>query len=221
MKTCKFYLTLAVMLLPLCGWAQEKLFDKYNNMKDVKSVYISKAMLDMGPHYFTDFYLGSTAKKLNSVRVLSTSNASVYKEMLKDIRALLKHSKYELLMKQKGASNSSEFFIAKSHDKIKELIMLMVVNDQSLRFMHLEGDMTEKDVKDILLYQGTSATDSLRSIPQLEDLKHLNNLTALEDLKKWKGWDFHIDEDTWKEFEQQMENLREYLKDWDVEISSN
>lgn len=229
MKNLRLYLALAAMLLPLCGWAQAKLFDKYSDMKDVKFVYISKAMLDMGPHYFTDFYIGSAAKRLNAVHVLSTTNANVYKEMLKDIRNLLKQSRYELLLKQKGATSNAEFYTAKSNGRIKELAILSINEGKSLRFMHLEGNMSESDVKNILLYEGVGSIDTPQTVPywkdllgwegladlgSLESLKDLGNLKCLDSLEELEKY---MDGDAWKEFNKQMENLRESLKDLDVE----
>lgn len=225
MKNFRFYLLLAFMLLPLGGWAQEKLFDKYSDMKDIKSIYISKSMLDMGPHLFADLYLGSAAKHLNSVRLLSTSSPAACKEMFDDIRSLLKSSKYEMLMKQRGESSSSEFYIIRRGDKIKALVMLMYRGEKALKFIYLEGDMTEADVKSILLYQGRASTDDPRpyfdgtkGLGQLDDLTALKDLQALSDLKNLEKY---MDEDAWKEFKEQMENLREQLEELDVEIARN
>ena len=157
MKAIRYFLVMVLCLAPAWGQAQEKLFSKYSDMEGVKSVYISKAMLEMGPHLFSDIYVGSAAKRLNSVSVLSTSkNEKVYKDLLKDIRALLKSSKFELLMKQKGSSTTSEFYISRSGNRIKELIMLSENGASSLRFVYLEGLMSMDDVKNILLYTSSA-----------------------------------------------------------------
>lgn len=227
MKTFKLYLTFAVMLLPLCSWAQVKLFDKYSDMKDVKSIYISKTMLDMGPHLFTDLYLGSATKKLNSVRLLSTSSAGVYKKMFEDIRSMLKSSNYGLLMKQKGTNSSAEFYVGKQGNRITELIMLMYKPESVLKFIYLEGNMTETDVKNILLYQNSSSTAMPCQLPDLNGLEHLNDLIALKDLEGLqdlsglKDLEKYMDEDTWKEFNEQMEELQKHLKNGDKKISRN
>lgn len=80
----------------------KNLFNKYNDMKGVSSVYISKAMMELNPNLFMkDLYIGKVAEHLNSVQVLSTHDNKVREEMAKDIRSLVQSSKYELLMKQK------------------------------------------------------------------------------------------------------------------------
>ena len=43
MKTMKFILACVLLLSPLLCQAQKNLFNKYNDMKGVSSVYISKA----------------------------------------------------------------------------------------------------------------------------------------------------------------------------------
>ena len=90
MKTMKFILACVLLLSPLLCQAQKNLFNKYNDMKGVSSVYISKAMMELNPNLFMkDLYIGKVAEHLNSVQVLSTHDNKVREEMAKDIRSLV------------------------------------------------------------------------------------------------------------------------------------
>ena len=214
MGKIKFYLMMLLLLVPMWGQAQEKLFNKYSDMKGVKSVYISKAMLEMGPHLFSNIYVGSASKRLNSVSLLSTSkNEAVYKDLMKDIRSLLKSSRFELLMKQKGTNTTSEFYISRSGSKIKELIMLTEDGESSLRFVYLEGLMSMEDVKNILLYTSSSEYNPSSGLENLQALQSLEDLESLRDLQKY------FDSDTWKQFGEQMKDLGKQLRDMDVEFA--
>lgn len=134
----------------------KNLFNKYNDMKGVSSVYISKAMMELNPNLFMkDLYIGKVAEHLNSVQVLSTHDNKVREEMAKDIRSLVQSSKYELLMKQKSTVSGSEVYVNRKGSKVKELIMVMN-GASSLKFVYMEGDMTTDDIKKLMLYQSTS-----------------------------------------------------------------
>ncbi len=218
MKTMRFCMTAVLLLFSLMGWAQEKLFDKYSDMKEVKSVYISKTMLDMNTNVFmSDLYIGK-ARNLNSVRLLSTMDNKVRKSMAEDIRSLVKSSKYELLMKQKGLTSKSEFYVSRRGGKVKELIMVMD-GAASLKFVYLEGDMTDQDVKQILLYQETSYnTHQIPGLENLQALRTLKGLDSLKELESLKDLQKYFDGDTWKQFREQMQDLGKQLKDWDMEF---
>ena len=147
MKTMKMILAGVLLMLPLLCQAQKNLFNKYGDMKGVSSVYISKAMIETNPNLFTkDVYIGKVSGQLNSVQVLSTMDNNVKKEMRKDLRSLVQSSRYELLMKQKGTVSSSEFYMSRKGEKVKELIMI-VDGAATLKFVYLEGDMTLKDIQ--------------------------------------------------------------------------
>ena len=125
MKNVRLLLVSLLLALPLLGQAQQELFKKYSDRKNVSSVYISKAMLEMNPSLFTkDIYIGKAASQLNSVQIVSTMDKMIKSDLLKDIRELVKSSRYELLMKQKGTVSSSEFYVSRKGDKVKELIMV-------------------------------------------------------------------------------------------------
>lgn len=233
MKTMKMILAGVLLMLPLLCQAQKNLFNKYGDMKGVSSVYISKAMIETNPNLFTkDVYIGKVSGQLNSVQVLSTMDNNVKKEMRKDLRSLVQSSRYELLMKQKGTVSSSEFYMSRKGEKVKELIMI-VDGAATLKFVYLEGDMTLKDIQNIMMYQNTSwngnnvniqlpdidwaEIEKLKNRDWLGELKHsqelalkgLENVAKLKDNKYLKE---QMDTDTWKRFEKSMEALEERLE---------
>lgn len=209
MKNIRLLLVSMLLIFPLLGQAQQELFKKYSDMKNVSSVYISKAMLDMNPSLFTeDIYIGKAASQLSSVQIISTMDNKIKPEMLKDIRAQIKSSHYELLMKQKGTVSSSEFYVSRKGDKVKELVM--VINGAaSLKFVYLEGEMTTKDVQNILLYQNTGEYTVPSRRFQLDALQAMDIQVPDIDLKDLQRT-FNSDE--WKKFLEDMKKLDKDLK---------
>ncbi len=209
MKNFRKLLVCLLLLLPWTVQAQQNLFKKYSDVKGVSSIYISKAMLDMNPSLFTkDIYIGEVASKLNSVQVLSTMNSEIKAELLKDIRALVKSSRYELLMKQKGNVSSSEFYASRKGDKVRELVML-TNGAATLKFVYIEGDMTTKDVQKLLLYQDTSENVSPVRVYQWNDLEKMGFQMPDMDLENLQKT-FNSDE--WKKFLKDMKELTNSLK---------
>lgn len=213
------------MIFPVLCQAQKNLFNEYNDMKGVSSVYISKAMIEMNPNLFAkDIYIGKVSGKLNSVQILSTMDNNIKKNLRKDIRAIVGSSKYELLMKQKGVVSSSEFYVLKKGDTVKELIMI-IDGAATLKYVYLEGDMTLKDIQRIMMYQDSSMNDDdsfIYSLPDaslsladnalqgLENLKNLGKLNGLESLKDM------MNSDKWKKFGKDLEDsIEKQFKDWE------
>lgn len=233
MRTRKMILAGVLLMVSFFCQAQKNLFNKYGDMKGVSSVYISKAMIEMNPNLFAkDVYIGKVSGQLNSVQVLSTMDNNVKKEMRKDFRALVQSSKYELLMKQKGTVSKSEFYMNRKGEKVKELIMI-VDGAATLKFVYLEGDMTLKDIQNIMMYQDTGLNgnnvnmllpdvnwaeiEKLKNRDWLGELKHsqelalkgLENVAKLKDNKYLKE---QMDAETWERFERSMEALEERLE---------
>lgn len=206
MKNFRMMLVCVLLVLPLLAQAQQELFKKYSDMKGVSSVYISKTMLEMNPSLFTkDIYIGNAASKMNSVQIISTMDDKIKPELLKDIRSLLKSSRYELLMKQKGTVSSSEFYVSRKGDKIKEFIM--VTNGAtSLKFVYFEGDMTTKDVQNLLLYQNTSEYTSPVPIRtyQMDELRKMG--VHVPDID-WDNLQKTFRSEDWKKFLKDMKEL--------------
>lgn len=72
------------MCLSLTGYAQDKLFDKFSDMDQVSSVYISKSMFQMMPELSAaGLNLIHLKGKIDNLQVLSTEDAAVREEMKK------------------------------------------------------------------------------------------------------------------------------------------
>ena len=181
MKTNRLFLAGVLLLLPLLCQAQG-LFAKYSDMNNVSSVYISKAMIEMNPELYTkDVNVGKLAKQLELVQILSTMDNGIKREMRRDIESVVRAQKYELL-KRKG-------------ETVQDLIMV-VDGAATLKYVRLVGDMTIKDIQNIMKSQKTS-DNTYFSIPTHEinnafkeisialgELKKIEGITELKDLKK-------------------------------------
>ena len=156
MKTTRFFLVVSILLLSCTANAQNSVFDKYNDMHNVSSVYISKTMIEMQPDLYTkDLYIGKVAGQLDAVYIVSTMDNTIKKDMRKDIGQYIEKGKYELLMKQKGRVSRSAFYVKRKGEKVKELV-LITDGATSLKFIVLSGDLTLKDIQNITNYQSTS-----------------------------------------------------------------
>lgn len=209
MRTVRLLLVSLLLAFPLLSQAQQELFKKYSDMKNVSSVYISKAMLEMNPSLFTkDIYIGKAASQLNSVQIISTMDKMIKADLLKDIREMVKSSRYELLMKQKGTVSSSEFYVSRKGDKVKELIM--VTNGAAtLKFVYLEGEMTTKDVQSLLLYQNTSEYVSPARVYQRGELESMG--IHMPDMD-WDNLQKTFKSDEWKKFVKDIKELSDSSK---------
>ena len=195
MKTNRLFLAGVLLLLPLLCQAQG-LFAKYSDMNNVSSVYISKAMIEMNPELYTkDVNVGKLAKQLELVQILSTMDNGIKREMRRDIESVVRAQKYELLMKQKGIVSSMAFYVNRKGETEQDLIMV-VDGAATLKYVRLVGDMTIKDIQNIMKSQKTS-DNTYFSIPTHEinnafkeisialgELKKIEGITELKDLKK-------------------------------------
>ena len=209
MRTVRLLLVSLLLAFPLLSQAQQELFKKYSDMKNVSSVYIYKAMLEMNPSLSTkDIYIGKAASQLNSVQIISTMDKMIKADLLKDIREMVKSSRYELLMKQKGTVSSSEFYVSRKGDKVKELVMI-TNGAATLKFVYLEGEMTTKDVQSLLLYQNSSGYVSPARVYQRGELESMG--IHMPDMD-WDNLQKTFKSDEWKKFVKDIKELSDSSK---------
>ena len=127
--------------------AQNKLFEKYANMDDVTSIYISKAMFQM----ISD--LSKTTKginfadmenKIESLQIITCEKRDKIKQMQKEFAQLVS-KQYQELMRITDNEEDIKFYADMQESKIKELILLSEEKD-SFTVIRLVGNIDLQDV---------------------------------------------------------------------------
>ena len=142
------------ILISLClfctgaGFAQNKLFEKYADMDNVTSVYISKAMFQMMPKIENvGVNLMNMKGKIESLQLVSTEKPEKIAQMKKDFSQLAT-SKHQELMRVKNDNSRVNFYSNMKDDRITELIML-AEDEDSFTAILLVGNFTLKDIQEI------------------------------------------------------------------------
>lgn len=147
MKTKNILLLLFLCCTSLC-FAQNKLFDKYSEMDNVTSIYISKAMFQMMPSFETNgLNLMNLKGKIEGLQVLSTDNNNIKEKMRTDFKGLIGKD-HEELMRVKEGNTRATFYVKQKGDLISELIML-ADTDSSFNVIQLAGKFTLQDIQEI------------------------------------------------------------------------
>jgi hypothetical protein len=129
------------------GFAQNKLFDKYADMDDVTSVYISKLMMQMMPKIEkAGINFMNLKGKIESLQLVTTEKADRAAQMKKDFSQFVK-TQHEVLMHVKEGKSRVSFYSSTKGDLIKELIML-VEDGNSFMAILLNGNFTLKDIQE-------------------------------------------------------------------------
>ena len=145
MKAKHIFLFLFVCCSSLC-FAQNKLFDKYAEMDNVTSVYISKSMFQMMPDIETGgLNLMNLKGKIDGLQILTTERADLKEKMKKDFGSLI-DKQHEELMRVKDGKTRATFYIKKKGDRINELIML-ADTEKEYSVIQLIGNFTLQDIE--------------------------------------------------------------------------
>ena len=130
-------------------FAQNKLFDKYADMDDVTSVYISKKMFQMMPVMETaGLNLANLKGKIESLQILTTQKADLRERMRGELKALIGKD-HEELMRVKDGKTKANFYVKQQGELIQELIMIADMDDGGFSVMQLLGRFTLQDVQEI------------------------------------------------------------------------
>lgn len=148
MRTKYLYIVLFLCCVHF-GFAQNKLFDKYADMDDVTSVYISKKMFQMMPVMETaGLSLTNMKGKVESLQILTTEKAELKDKMRGEFNALI-GKEHEELMRVKDGKTKANFYVKQKGELIHELIMIADMENGGFSVMQLLGNFTLKDVQEI------------------------------------------------------------------------
>jgi hypothetical protein len=142
------------ILMALClfcttvAFAQDKLFDKYAEMDNVTSVYISKAMFQMMPTIENvGLNLMNMKGKIESLQLISTERTDQIPQMRKEFTQLINKQHQELMRVRDGKTRAT-FYADIEGERVKNLLML-ADTDSSFTVIRLLGNFTLQDVQDI------------------------------------------------------------------------
>ena len=148
MRLKQLYTILLLCCVNIC-FAQNKLFDKYADMDDVTSVYISKKMFQMMPVMETaGLNLANLKGKIESLQILTTQKADLRERMRGEFKALI-GKEHEELMRVEDGKTKANFYVKQQGELIQELIMIADMDDGSFSVMQLLGRFTLQDVQEI------------------------------------------------------------------------
>ena len=142
---------LFIMLLLLqttFGFANNNWFDKYSEMDGVTSVYISKGMFKLIPNVMSDeINLKDMMGKIESLIILTIDDKSIIARIQKEMAQ--KDNRHELLMRIKQNKKDIVFYIDKSGESIKELIMCIDDGGGNFSVIRLLGNFLLEDIQSI------------------------------------------------------------------------
>jgi diphthamide synthase (EF-2-diphthine--ammonia ligase) len=109
------------------------MFDKYEDMKDVTSAVINQKIFSMLASMDIDLddpdsqKFMEMVKKVESVKILSTSNMTISKSMRSDAENHINRSRLSELMRFKDGEQTVKFYVKEGKDEnhVKELFMLI------------------------------------------------------------------------------------------------
>ena len=128
----KVILIFAVALMSSVSFGQS-MFDKYEDMKDVSSGVINQKMFSMLATIDIDLddpdaqKFMEMAKKIESVKILSTGNSKISANMKADAEGHINKANLSELMRFKDGDQTVKFYVKEGKDDnhVKELFMLI------------------------------------------------------------------------------------------------
>lgn len=127
----KIIILIALAIMPFTNYAQNSIFDKFEDMDDVSSVVVSKEAFKMlakfkGGGEEGQEYL-EMVQNLNSFKVFTTEKPEVSAEMTTVMTKYLKSAKLTELMRVKDKDSNVKIYVrqGKDEDHVSELLMFV------------------------------------------------------------------------------------------------
>ena len=147
MKT-RHFLLIICLFCASTGFTQNRLFEKYADMDNVTSVYISKAMFQMMPAIENvGVNLMNMKGKIESLQLVTTERKDLVSQMKREFSQLVT-SRHEELMRVRDGDTRVNFYSDMNGDQIKELLMLIEAENNFTAIL-LTGNFTLKDIQEI------------------------------------------------------------------------
>ena len=138
MKLKNIFLILFLCCTSLC-FAQDKLFEKYADMDNVTSVFISKKMFDMIPNVESGgLNLMNLKGKINNLQIVTSDKQEVRDQMRKEFSSLISKS-HEELMRVKDNDTRASFYIVQNDNDHAGRHRFRLCGHPDNRQIHIRG----------------------------------------------------------------------------------
>lgn len=142
----KLIITLCTLLFAFTLSAQENIFEKFEDMKGVTTVYISPKMFGLIKNLNTsDVKIGSIIDKLSSLHLINSENKETASKLRNEIRNIGLKKNYEEILKVKEEDERISIYV-KEGKKENEYVLLIDDKDE-FTIMILKGKLTLEDIQ--------------------------------------------------------------------------
>lgn len=145
-----YIFSLLLTLSTLFCQAQQSFFDKYAEMDEVTSVYITKSMLKMFPSMsgtVNGVDVGNLANKLENIQILSADDSNIIEQLRKETKYINTKNGYEELMRVRDDGDKTTIYF-KERKKNSEFILMTDEGDE-FTIISIIGDLTLKDIQEM------------------------------------------------------------------------
>lgn len=145
-----YIITLLFCLCSLVTYAQDSFFDKFADMDEVTSVYISKAMLSLMPDMKAEgVNIGGMASKLDNIQILSCENPAVIAKLKKELQYISPKNGYEELMRVNSEGEKTTIYLKQKKNEKKEFVLINNEEDE-FTIIVITGDLSLEEMKGIV-----------------------------------------------------------------------
>ena len=146
-----YIFSLLLTLSTLFCQAQQSFFDKYAEMDEVTSVYITKSMLKMFPSMsgtINGVDVGNLASKLENIQILSADEPNIIEQLRKDTKHISTKNGYEELMRVRDDGDKTTIYF-KEQKKNSEFILITDSGNEFTIISIVGNDISLKDIQDM------------------------------------------------------------------------
>lgn len=152
-KNLLILFTLFFSVTAIQAQSTSKMFDKFSNNKDIKSIIVTKAMLSMVSGNNNNFDMNGMnikglTNKLDQIEIYTSENVAACKNFREEMKDIQKGKNHELLMSAKDGDQNVNFYAQKEKDIFKELFMFVDQPNQCV-IIRLLGNFTSEDIQKI------------------------------------------------------------------------
>lgn len=145
-----YIITLLFCLCSLVTYAQDSFFDKFADMDEVTSVYISKSMLSLMPDMKAEgVNIGGVASKLDNIQILSCENPAVIAKLKKELQYISPKNGYEELMRVNSEGEKTTIYLKQKKNEKKEFVLINSEEDE-FTIIVITGDLSLEEMKGIV-----------------------------------------------------------------------